>query len=71
MYFPLRDFEVYGMLINPAAALLAVCAILFFIVRAAINQLVDLDRFVWRRPVIDLAIFVMLYSLAVLTLRPI
>jgi hypothetical protein len=40
-------------------------------VRWGINHLVDLNRFVWRRPVIDLAIFVILYSLAVLTLRPI
>jgi hypothetical protein len=40
-------------------------------VRWGINHLVDLNRFVWHRPVIDLAIFVILYSLAVLTLRPI
>ena len=70
MFFPLRDFDVSGMLVDPAAALLAVCAILFFLVRWGINHLVDLNRFVWRRPVIDLAIFVILYSLAILTLRP-
>ena len=71
MFLSLRDFDVSGMLVDPAAAMLAVCAVLFFLVRAGLNHLVDLNRFVWRRPVIDLAIFVILYSLAVLTLRPI
>jgi len=71
MFLPFRDFDVSGMLVSPAAALLAICAVLFFLVRWGLNHLVDLNRFVWRRPVIDLAIFAILYSLAVLTLRPI
>jgi hypothetical protein len=71
MFLSLREFDVSGMLMDPAAALLAICAVLFFFVRWGIDRLVDLNRFVWRRPVIDLAIFVTLYSLAVLTLRPI
>jgi len=71
MFPPLRELDVSGMLIDPAAAMLAICAVLFFIVRWGINHLIDLNRFVWRRPVIDLAIFVILYSLAILTLRPI
>lgn len=71
MFFPLRDYDVSGMLVDPAAALLAICAVLFFVVRTGLNHLVDLNRFVWRRPVIDLAIFVIIYSLAILTLRPI
>lgn len=71
MFLSLRELNVSGMLVDPAAAMLATCAVLFFLVRWSINRLVDLDRFVWRRPVIDLAIFVILYSLAVLTLRPI
>ena len=71
MLFSLHDFDVSGMLVDPAAAMLGLCAVLFFIVRWGINHLVDLNRFVWRRPLIDLTIFVILYSLAVLTLRPI
>ena len=71
MFPPLRELDVSGMLIDPAAAMLGICAVLFFIVRWGINHLIDLNRFVWRRPVIDLAIFVILYSLAILTLRPI
>lgn len=71
MFFPWREFGVSGMLVDPAAALLAVTVALFFIVRMGINYLVDLNRFVWRRPVIDLAIFVIIYSLVILTLRPI
>jgi len=71
MFFSLREFDISGMLADPAAAMLGVCAVLFFIVRWGINRCVDLNRLVWRRPMIDLAIFVILYSLAVLTLRPI
>jgi hypothetical protein len=71
MFFPLRDFDVSGMLVNPAAALLAICAVLFLLLRPRLNHLIDLDRFVWRRPLIDLAVFVILYSLAILTLCPI
>ena len=71
MFFLLREFDVFGMLVDPAAAILGICAVLFLIVRWGVNHLVDLNRFVWRRPVIDLAIFVILYSLAILTLRPI
>ena len=71
MFLSLRDINVSGMLVDPAAAMLGICAVLFFLLRWGINHLVDLNRFVWRRPVIDLAIFVILYSLALLTLRPI
>jgi hypothetical protein len=71
MFLPLRDFDVAGMLVNPAAALLAICGVLFFLAWSRLNRLIDLNRFVWRRPLIDLAIFVILYSLAILTLRPI
>ena len=71
MFFPLREFDVSGMLVDPAAAMLGICAVLYFVVLWGINHLIDLNRFVWRRPVIDLAIFVILYSLSILTLRPI
>jgi hypothetical protein len=71
MFFSLREFDVSGMLVDPAAAMLAISAVLYFIVLWGINHLIDLNRFVWRRPVIDLAIFVILYSLAILTLKPI
>ena len=71
MFFPLREINVSGMLVDPAAAMLVVCAFLFLVLRIALNHFVDLNRFVWRRPMIDVAIFVILYSVAVLTLRPI
>ena len=71
MFFSLREFDVSGMLVDPAAAMLGICAVLYFIVLWGINLLVDLNRIVWRRPLVDLAIFVILYSLAILTLRPI
>jgi hypothetical protein len=31
---------------------------------------IDLNRYVWNRPLFEIAIFVALYALAVLTLRP-
>jgi hypothetical protein len=67
---PLREIHIYGMLVDPAAVTLLICALLFILARIVLNRFVDLNRFVWRRPLIDLAIFIILYSVAILTLRP-
>ena len=71
MFFPLREINLDGMLVDPAAVLLVACGLLFFLLRTAINHLVDLNRFVWRRPLVDIALLVILYCLGILTLRPI
>ena len=67
---PLRELTIFGMLVDPAAVLLVVCAIVFFLLRWVVNQLVDLNRYVWRRPLVDIAVFVILYCLTILTLHP-
>jgi len=71
MCLPLREINIYGMLVDPAAVLLVVCIVLFFLLRIVINHFVDLNRFVWRRPLVDIALLVILYCAAILTFRPI
>jgi hypothetical protein len=50
---------------------LVVSAVAFCVMRAVLNRFVDLNRFVWHRPLVDIALLVILYSLAILTLKPI
>jgi uncharacterized protein DUF1656 len=71
MFLPLREINLDGMLVDPAAVLLVVCGLLFFLLRIVINHFVDLNRFVWRRPLVDIALLVILYCAAILTLQPI
>jgi hypothetical protein len=71
MFFPLREINFSGMLMDPAAVMLVVCAVLFLVLRVATNHFVDLNRFVWRRPLVDIALLVILYSVAILTFRSI
>ena len=67
----LREINVDGMLVDPAAIILVTSGFLFIVLRAAINRVVDLNRFVWRRPLADLALFVIVYAAGILLLRPI
>jgi len=71
MLLPMRELNVFGMLLDPASALLVIAGILYILIRLGINRLLDLNRFVWHRPLTDIALWVILYSLCVLTLRPI
>jgi hypothetical protein len=71
MFLPLREINLFGMLVDPAAVALVVSAVAFVLVRMFINRVVDLNRFVWHRPLVDIALMVILYCVAILTLRPI
>jgi hypothetical protein len=71
MFLPLREINLFGMLVDPAALALVVSAVEFVLVRMLINRFVDLNRFLWRRPLVDISLLVILYCLAILTLRPI
>jgi Protein of unknown function (DUF1656) len=71
MFLPLREINLFGMLMDPAAVALVVSALVFVLVRILINRFADLNRFVWRRPLVDISLLVILYCLAILTLRPI
>lgn len=71
MILRLREINVDGMLVDPAAVTLVVCGLLFFPLLTAINRVVDLNRFVWHHPLVDIALFVILYCAALLTLKPI
>jgi Protein of unknown function (DUF1656) len=71
MFLPLREINLYGMLVDPAAVMLVVCGVLYFFLRIVMNRFFDLNRFVWRRPLVDIAVLVIFYCAAILTFRPI
>ena len=71
MFLPLREINLDGMLVDPAAVLLLACGVLFVLLRIVMNHFLDLNRFVWRRPLVDISLLVILYCLAILTLKPI
>jgi hypothetical protein len=71
MFLPLREINVFGMFVDPAVIALVVSALAFCVARAVLNRCVDLNRFVWRRPLVDIALLVILYCIAILTLKPI
>jgi Protein of unknown function (DUF1656) len=71
MFLSLHEINLDGVLVDPAAVLLVASGVLFFLVRMVINHFLDLNRFVWRRPLVDIALMVILYCSALLTLRPI
>ena len=71
MFLPLREINVFGMFFEPAVIALVVSALVFCVMRAVLNRCVDLNRFVWHRPLVDIALLVILYSIVILTLKPI
>jgi len=71
MFLPLREINIDGMLVDPAAVMVVACGVLFVLLRIVINHFVDLNRFVWRRPLVDIALLVILYCAAILTFRSI
>jgi hypothetical protein len=71
MFLPFREINVFGMFVEPAVIALVVSALAFCVMRAVLNRCVDLNRFVWHRPLVDIALLVILYSVTILTLKPI
>jgi len=71
MFLPFREINVFGMFVEPAVIALVVSALALCVMRAVLNRFVDLNRFVWHRPLVDIALLVILYSIAILTLKPI
>ena len=71
MFLPLREINLDGMLVDPAAVMLLACGVVFVLLRVVMNHFLDLNRFVWRRPLVDIALMVILYSAAILSFRPI
>ena len=71
MFLPLREINLLGMFIEPAVIALVVSVLVFCVVRAVLNRYVDLNRFVWRRPLVDITLLIILYCMAILTLKPI
>jgi hypothetical protein len=70
MFLPLHEINIDGLLVDPAAVLLVACTLLFYLLWTLLNHFLDLNRFVWHRPLVDIAALVILYCAAILTLRP-
>ena len=66
---PLREIDQFGVFVAPVAPLLLLCLALFMLVHW-LTRRIDLNRYVWNRPLFEIALFVCLYAVAVLTLRP-
>ncbi len=71
MFLPFREFSFFGLFFDPATVALVVSAILYFLARTMLNRVVDLNRYVWHRPLVDISLMVIFYCLAILTLKPI
>ncbi len=69
MGFPLREIDIFGIFMAPAAVMLVICAAVFFVARRILNQLIDMNRYVRHRPLFDVACFVLFYCVAILTMR--
>ncbi len=65
---PLREIDLFGVFVTPAAPLLVLCLAVALAVHRATARL-DLNRFVWNRPLFEVAAFVAFFAAAVLTLR--
>jgi hypothetical protein len=70
MIVPLRELDIFGVFVAPAAAVFVICTGLFLVARWVLNQLLDLNRYVWRRPLVEIAFLIVLYCVAILTMRP-
>jgi hypothetical protein len=67
--FPLRELDILGVFVTPASVLLLV-ALVPSVAFHYLTARLDLNRFVWNRPVFEVALYVVFYAAAVLTLRP-
>ncbi len=66
---PLREINIFGVFAPPAAVLLVLCAGAFLLVRWILLKRLNLNCYVWRRPLFEIACFVILYSIAVLSMQ--
>ena len=64
---PLREIDLFGVFVTPAfiGLLLATAVFVAFHVLAA---RIDLNRYVWNRPLFEVALFYVIYALTVLTM---
>jgi hypothetical protein len=71
MFFPFREFSFFGLFFDPATVALVVTALVYFLLRTVLNRMMDLNRYVWHRPLVDISLMVIFYCVVILTLKPI
>ena len=65
---PLREIDLFGVFVTPAAPLMLMCVLLALAIHWGTARL-DLNRYVWNRPLFEVSLFTALFAGAVLTLR--
>ena len=66
---PLRELDLFGVFVTPASVLFVLALVPSLAFRWVAAR-VDLNRYVWNRPLVEVSMFVLFYAVAVLTLRP-
>ncbi len=66
--FPLRELDILGVFVTPASVMLLVALVPSLLVHR-LTARVDLNRFVWNRPVVEVALYIAFYAITILTLR--
>ena len=65
---PLREINLLGVFVTPASVLLLV-ALAPWIVFRWLAARIDLNRYVWNRPLVEVLFYLLMYAAGILTLR--
>jgi hypothetical protein len=58
----MKEVDIFGIYVAPAAAMLFWALLLFLLLRLWFDR-IQIQRWVWHRPLFDIAVFVILLSL--------
>ena len=64
---PLREIDLFGVFVTPAFIGLLLATALFVVFHVLAAR-IDLNRFVWNRPLFEVTLFFVTYALAILTM---
>jgi hypothetical protein len=59
-----KEIDILGMFISPFALYLAIAVALFLVLQVVLNRL-NVERWVWNRPLAELALFVIVTAVVV------
>jgi protein AaeX len=68
-FLSFREIDVIGVYVAPSSLLLILALIPFVAVRWLASR-IDLNRYVWNEPLVEVIIYILFYAIGVLTLRP-
>jgi hypothetical protein len=59
-----KEIDILGMFISPFALYLAIAVALFLVLQVVLNRL-NVERWVWNRPLAELALFVIVTAVVI------